>query len=203
MSDLSLPEKSANFAVSRTGIEFFGELSYEEWHAIGDQLIPMAKSIGFVIGDWLNYGSSRYGDKYTDALAMIQLELSTIQKYSYVANSVQTCVRTQDLPWEHHLIVAKIKEPEEQRRWLEIAVSDRMSTRRFRKSINAGRPLSPEEAKEDPTDRGWVTYLALINRLRRWWKQETDKLPLDKWDTERRRVLKHDFQVLADIHDQL
>ena len=58
--------ESTKFTVSRTGIEFHDELTFAEWNGIGIELVPMAKAIGFVVGDWLNYGEKRYGEKYIE-----------------------------------------------------------------------------------------------------------------------------------------
>jgi hypothetical protein len=78
-----------------------------------------------------------------------------------------------------------------------------LSVRRLRKSINFGRLATEEEVQGDPADRGYVTYLALLNRLRRWWKRETGKAPVDDWDDERREVLKRDFKFVAEIYETL
>ena len=57
------------FSITPTGIEFHQELSFDEWNALGQKLAPVGKSIGFIIGDWINYGAKRYGEKYEEALA--------------------------------------------------------------------------------------------------------------------------------------
>ena len=204
MLALTTPENtSQNFSIDPTGIEFHGELSFEEWSDIGDKVVPLAKSIGFVVGDWINYGEIRYGEKYVEALRDTKMTLETLKQFSYVARNIEKCRRLHVLDWSHHQAVAKIKDPEEQARWLSVAEKERMSVRRLRKSISAGRPLDADEIKEDPADRGYVTYLALLNRLRRWWKRETGKAPVEEWDEERREVLKRDFKLVQEIYESL
>jgi hypothetical protein len=204
MLALTTPEDtSPKFSVDPTGIEFHEELSFDEWSNIGAKVVPMAKTIGFVVGDWINYGESRYGEKYVEALRETKMTLETLKQFSYVARNIEKCRRLHVLDWSHHQVVAKIKNPDEQSRWLGIAENDRMSVRRLRRSINAGRPLDAEEIKDDPADRGYVTYLALLNRIRRWWAREIGKAPVEEWDEDRREGLKKDFKLILDIYNAL
>lgn len=194
---------SLNFIADKNGIQFNGELSYEEWNAIGEQIIPMAKSIGFMVGDWVNYGESRYGEKYKDAVRRSGLTKETLFQYAHVARRVQILERSKVLDFCHHIVLARLKDPEEQRHWIKIAEDEKMSVRRLKKSLNAGRIVTPEEMKEDPADRGYVTYLALLNRIRRWWARETQKAPVEDWDPERREGLKKDFKLINEIYESL
>ena len=57
---------------------------------------------------------------------------------------------------------------------------------------NFGRIATEEEVQGDPADRGYVTCLALLNRIRRWWARETGKAPVEEWDEDRRQGLKKD-----------
>ncbi len=193
------------YSITSTGIQFHEELTFDEWNAVGERIAPVARTFGFVVGDWINYGMNRYGDKYAEAMVATKLAYETLAVYSHVARCVQSLLRNKNLDFHHHKVVAKIKDPEEQRRWLELAESDCMSVKRLRKSINAGRALSPDEANQDndPSDRGHVTYLSSLNEIRRWWKRETDKAPVRKWDKERRSGLKEDFRFVVDIYEAL
>ncbi len=192
-----------NFTIDPTGINFTGELTFEEWHNLGLQLVPIAKSIGFIVGDWINYGESRYGEKYDEALKRTGLSYKTLQEYSYVARRVEMSVRTDNLDFHHHKLVAKCKDPEAQRKWLDTAVKENLSVARLRKSMNFGRVATEDEMEQDPADRGVVTHLALINRLIRWWKQTTENDPVNKWDPEQRANVKEDFKLVVDIYEAL
>lgn len=192
-----------NFVADKHGIQFNGELSFEEWNAIGDQIIPMAKSIGFMVGDWINYGEKRYGEKYKEAIRRSGLTKETLFQYSHVARRVQILERSKVLDFCHHIVLARLKTPEEQRYWVKVAEDEKMSVRRLKKSLNAGRIVTPEEMKPDPADSGYVTYLALLNRIRRWWARETEKAPVEEWDEDRRQGLKKDFRLILDIYEAL
>jgi hypothetical protein len=123
-------------------------------------------------------------------------------KWSIKQRLERLSCRQDKLGFEHHAIVAKLK-PDEQEHWLEMTKDHNLSVRRLRKSINFGRLATEEEVQGDPADRGHVTYLALLNRLRRWWSRETEKSPVDDWDDDRREGLKKDFKLILDIYEAL
>lgn len=198
-----IPAPSGKVTISPTGMQFHDELTFDEWREVGDAVIPAAKAIGFVVGDWLNYGAARYGEKYDEAIQSTGMSYSTLSGCSYVARNVKPCCRQQNLGFEHHAVVAKIKDEDKQREWLVLAAREGLSVARLRRSVNLGRVASDDEMQGDSSDRGYVTYLALLNRLRRWWKRETEKAPVEQWDQERRQVLKEDFAFVRDIYDAL
>ena len=191
------------FSITTTGIEFHEELSFDEWNGLGQKLAPLGKSIGFIIGDWINYGNGRYGEKYDEALKRTGMTYETLMNFSYVARKVEISLRNEILDFNHHYVVAKLKSPEEKQYWLDMARKHNLTVRRLRKSINFGRLATEEEVQGDPADRGYVTYLALLNRLRRWWKREVGKAPVDEWDEERREGLKRDFKLILEIYEAL
>jgi hypothetical protein len=191
------------FSITPTGIQFNEELSFEEWDDLGQKLAPIGKSIGFIIGDWINYGEKRWGNKYEDALERTGLAYQTLRNYAYVARKVDLSCRHDKLGFEHHYIVAKLKSEDDKRYWLSMAEEHNLGIRRLRKSINFGRLATEEEVQGDPADKGVVTHLALINRLIRWWKQTTSDDPVDQWDEEQRENVKKDFGRLLEIYEAL
>ncbi|MFN9820374.1 MAG: hypothetical protein ACK56K_06735 [Akkermansiaceae bacterium] len=204
MDTISVLEKNhAKFTLTPRGIEFHGDLSFDEWEKLGEKLGDTERSIGFMIGDWINYAENKWGEKYNEAIAATGLEYQTLLNYAYVARRVQISVRTENLPFYHHQVVAKLKDPEEQKHWLTQAEDHDLSYRRLQKSINFGRIATEEEVQGDPADRGYVTYLALLNRIRRWWARETQKAPVEEWDEDRREGLKKDFKLILDIYEAL
>lgn len=191
------------FSITPTGIRFNEELSFDEWDALGQKLAPLGRSIGFIIGDWINYGEARYGEKYERALERTGMTYTTLANFSYVARKVEISLRNEKLDFTQHYVVAKLKTDDEKRHWLKMAEKHKLSIRRLRKSINFGRLATEKEVQGDPADRGYVTYLALLNRIRRWWARETGKAPVEEWDEDRREVLKKDFKLVVEIYESL
>ena len=204
MHTLTEPQNGdSKFTMTPCGIEFHGDLSFEEWEQLGQKLGDAERSIGFMIGDWINYAETKWGEKYNEAIAATGLEYQTLRAYAYVAKKIDLLNRFNNLTFTHHFAVAKLKDPAERTHWLEMAEKHDLSVRSLQKSINFGRIATEEETEGDPADRGHVTYLALINRLLRWWKRETGKAPVDDWDEERREGLKRHFKLINDIYESL
>jgi hypothetical protein len=191
------------FSITPTGIEFHDNLSFDEWEALGQKLAPVGKSIGFIIGDWINYGEKHWGDKYDEAIRRTGMAYQTLRDFAYVARCVQLSFRNDKLDFTHHRVVAKLKDSDEQRHWLEMAEKHKLGIRRLRKSINFGRLATEQEVAGDPYDKPHTTYLSLLNKIRRWWQDQIEKAPVDDWDEERRRGLKEDFEFVKEIYEAL
>ncbi len=59
---------SSGFELTPTGLVISGNVTYEQWAGKLDQLRLMEGSIQWWIGDALNYGEQRYGEKYAQAV---------------------------------------------------------------------------------------------------------------------------------------
>jgi hypothetical protein len=188
------------FTVTTTGIEFLSDLSLEEWGDLGRGLVPVAKSMGFWLGDWINYGSKAYGTKYKEALEATGLAPKTLRNYACVARRVHPTLREPSLGHEHHAAVARL-ESQEQRYWLDLSKAHHLTVPRLRKSIQLGR-LVTEEEMEDGAGKP-TGHVALINRLVCWWQSETCKAPVEAWNVERRNAIKRDLERILEIYSQL
>ena len=197
----AIMNSNPKFTVTATGIEFSGDLSLAEWGDLGRTLIPLAKKTGFMLGDWINYGSKAYGTKYKEALEFNGLVPKTLRNYASVARRVHPTLREPSLGIEHHAAVARL-ESQEQKYWLDMAKEHNLTVPRLRKSIQAGR-LVTEEEMEDGAGNKQTNHVALINRLVRWLTSETCKAPVEEWDADRREAIKRDFQPLLEICGQL
>ena len=191
------------FSITPTGIQFNDDITEQEWAALGQQLGEIHNSMSFAIGDWINYANNRWGERYDEAMSITGLSYQTLALYSHVSRKVQFFTRVKNLDHSIHRTVAKLKDPDEQKYWLDLAQKKNLSVRRLIKSINFGRLATEEEVQGDPADKGVITHLALINRLIRWWKQTTADDPVDQWDVEQRENVKKDFKLILDIYEAL
>lgn len=51
-----------------TRLVFKKDLKYNEWESLGQVLKKAEKSVQWWLGDWLNYGEAKYGEKYSQVL---------------------------------------------------------------------------------------------------------------------------------------
>lgn len=212
---LALPSHS-KIQISTTGLDVLAPLSFEEWSQVASSLGNAARGIAFVIGDWLVYGEANFRkgpaasrvatDAYDAAILATGLDRSTLHNYAYVARRVARNRRNDALAWEHHKVVAKLPVAE-QRRWLALAAPKKnqraLSTMRLRKSILAGRVLTPEEMVADPADRGRKNHIPQINRLCAWWSDMKDSKWPQRATAEQVEALLCDFKWVMEIQDEL
>jgi hypothetical protein len=112
-----------------------GEMAYEEWLRVGGRLGVAGRSVGWWLGDWLRYGTARYGTKYTAALRVTGYDRQTLMNMVYVATRFEVSRRRENLSWSHHAELAGL-EVCEQERWLERAIADRFSVRELRLELS-------------------------------------------------------------------
>src|SRR5205807_3256064 len=127
--------------------------AHSVWVEQGRALAKANAARQFEIGDWLLAGEERLKKKaYAEAQKIFRYERSTLKLFAHVARNVPALVRTNDLPWEHHKLVARFK-PEIQKQLLDYAVkvngtpSSNMTVDCFRKHVNQQYPPTKKAAK--------------------------------------------------------
>lgn len=213
-----IPLPNSKVSISPVGMQVTHELSFHEWCELAPSIGQTARSIGFIIGDWLVYGQSLFGTEgfpekrvdsstYQLAIDATGLDVSTLQNYAYVSRSIPYSLRTERLSWEHHRIVAKLPEAEQQQ-WIDTCLAEenagrRMSTRRLRKSLNLGRVATDADLEPDPADKGIENHVPFVNRLVVWWKRMQANQFLSNATDEQRAAVKRDLEPLISIYEQL
>ena len=222
MSELAI--HNPKIALTPLGMDVSEPISYEEWCEIGARIGRAMRSAAFVIGDWLVYGQGRSAqatfwgeipaqDKierqiYDKAVELTGMDELTLANYAYVSRNVPRSLRNDQLSWEHHRRVARVKDDLEKTRWLKLAAENRIngkpvSTRRLSRSIEAGRLLTPAEMRPNEADQGTPNIHPHINgicaffgRLRRggWFETATP---------EKLAALKRDLQPVVDLYNEL
>ena len=205
-------------SISPVGMQISSELSFEEWSELATSIGQAARSIGFIIGDWLVYGQNLFGTEgfadrrvdsasYQLAINATGLDLSTLQNYAYVSRNMPFSLRSERLSWEHHRLVAKLPENEQQE-WIEACLAEedagrRMSTRRLRKSLNLGRIATQNDLEPDDSDKGIENHIPFVNRLVVWWKRMQADRFLAEASDEQREAIKRDLEPVITIYNQL
>lgn len=154
-----------SFVLTSTGLQIDNSATQDEWSKIGEILFRLEGSIQWLIGDWLAYGANfGYGDVKKLAIEMGR-EPGTFWEYAYVCRSVESWVRTQDLSYGHHKLVAPYT-PEEQQYYLQYATQGEekpLSVARFRAWIKEQRgdvnlPALPAEHQYDVAKLTYSVY---------------------------------------------
>jgi hypothetical protein len=97
-----------------------------EWLAAGMRLGAMGRANGWWIGDWIRYGLTRWGEKYSEAARVTGYDTHTLRNMAYVASRFDSSLRRDKLSWSHHAVLAPY-EPQKQQHWLDRCEEDRLS----------------------------------------------------------------------------
>jgi len=133
--------------ITKNSLKLSENLTFEEWQQIGKQLQLMHGSIGFWIGDWLNFGEKKYGETYTQAVEETGLEVQTLMNYKWVAGAIEISRRRDDLSFSCHHEIASAPQ-EQQDILLEKAVKENLSSREVRDIIKEIKKLPTPELPE-------------------------------------------------------
>lgn len=192
-----------NIEITPLGIRFAGEITREQWEALGHKLGTASRSIGFMIGDWINSDTEGLDadERYAEAIRLTGLDYKTLQMFSRVSRSVPLNKRIKSLTFEHHRWAAPLPPPERDH-WLRQADAKGMSARRLQRSIAAGRvlevgELSGKSAHKIETVHPFVNRtVSLFSRMKRsgWLKRQT---------AAQLRNLRADLDPVCALRDEL
>lgn len=90
------------------GVKIAEETPLEEVLRIMDWATAMNDHIGFMIGDIINFGETKWGAKYHQALKQTGRAKSTLVAYASVARRIPAARRKAALSFSHHREIAKL-----------------------------------------------------------------------------------------------
>ena len=108
------------FVVTPMGLVINGAPTFDEWTGFGRNARLAERAIHWAIGDWLNYGERRWGEKYAQAIDESGFEYQTLNADKWLAAKIEFMRRRINLSWSHHREVGALK-PDEQDMWLDRA----------------------------------------------------------------------------------
>jgi hypothetical protein len=121
------------------------DLGHSDWLATGRRLGAIGRCSQWWIGDWVRYGTSRWGEKYAEAARVTGYDVASLRNMAWVASRFDLSLRNDKLTWSHHVLLAPL-EPEEQQQWLQRASEERLSVADLRLELrglrNGGRKSS-------------------------------------------------------------
>lgn len=124
------------------------ELDPHQWAVAGRRLGVVGRSIQWLLGDWLSYGNSRFGERYARASQITGYDPQTLMNMVYVASRFPISRRREQLSWSHHETLAAL-EAGEQDRWLDTAIEYHWSVSDLRTMLRTSRREAPLVADRD------------------------------------------------------
>lgn len=109
-----------------------------EWIIQGRRLGSIGRAVSWWIGDWVNYGNTRFGEKYSRAARITGYDVQSLMNMAYVAARFSCARRRETLSWSHHAEVAGL-EADAQEMWLSRAEKTRLSVHGLREELRTWR----------------------------------------------------------------
>ena len=126
--------RTNNLVAHDTVVDLTGEPSFEEWMEFGLKLMAAEKYVQWYLGWWWNNKHDKWGRKPEDFIEKCEYKRHTLEDYGSVYNRVKPSVRTEDLHFNHHRIVASLPPPK-QKVYLKKAKDENLSVAALRKVI--------------------------------------------------------------------
>lgn len=126
------------------------ELDSQEWVLAGRRLGAIGRGSQWWVGDWIRYGTARWGEKYVDAARITNYDVQTLRNLAYVASRFDLSLRRDNLTWSHHALLAALS-TEEQQHWLDHASSGKLSVADLRVELRTSRSAAERPAADDLT----------------------------------------------------
>ncbi|WP_250031727.1 LmbU family transcriptional regulator [Paractinoplanes maris] len=163
--------------VTQVGLQMDPGLTMERWMNAGRRIAEVASSSSWCLGDWINYGETRYADRYRECINAVGLDYQTIRNYAWVARKIEIHRRRANLSFQHHAEVASMPH-ERQDYWLGRAEAEGWSRTRLRQSIREARNGEQEASQKVVLPRLAADHI----RLERWRQAaEHSSVTLQEW----------------------
>ncbi len=140
-------------SLSRVAWSHPEEMEYPQWLAAGHRLGVIGRGSQWWIGDWLLFGTAKFGERYVEASKVTGYDIKSLRNMRYVSSRFDPSLRRDDLNWSHHALLAAL-DAGEQRYWLERAVADRLSVDDLRGELRAAArgEYAPADEEQGPED---------------------------------------------------
>lgn len=127
---------NGHFTITSVGLRISGNPNFDDWCEFTEKLQILEGATQWSIGDSLNYGESRWGEKYAQAVEEGPLKHGTLRNYAWVAARIDLSLRSDKLTFAHHQEIATDDYTNEQRKELiAIAVCNKLSVAQFKKYL--------------------------------------------------------------------
>jgi|ERR1019366_686077 hypothetical protein len=134
------PAQAAGLSVARSRVAWTPgrDLGIVEWSAIGRRFGEIGRCSQWWLGDWIHYGNSRFGERYSRAVKLTGYDAQSLMNMVHVASRFGIYRRRENLSWSHHATLAAL-DIDSQEHWLTRAAAERMSVADLRVELRGRR----------------------------------------------------------------
>lgn len=124
--------------ITRVGWTPLLDIGLEEWSAVGRRFGEIGRCSQWWLGDWINYGNAKFGERYSRAVKLTGYDVQSLMNMVYVASRFDISRRREKLSWSHHAALASL-DLDAQERWLDRAIAERLSVADLRVEARSAR----------------------------------------------------------------
>lgn len=154
MSDVAIIEPTSHAQITPVGVTFDDGLTIDEWTELGERLERHDRGLRWIVGDWLVFGSERFGARAAVIADSLSLATGSVANAASVCRRVPHERRRPELSFSHHEEVAHLDEAG-QVRMLDVAIAEGLSKSVLRQLVQeedrARRDLD-RPVKDEPVD---------------------------------------------------
>lgn len=145
MNELTIQENNEiiahGFRLHKSGLEAIGNPTYDQWELCGKFIRQAEGAVHFWIGDWLNYGESKWGQMYSQAMEETGYSYDTLKQDKWIAGKIDLCDRSHNLGIAHAKEIASLPE-EEKKFWAEELKKEAIPVRELKEKIKEKKKAS-------------------------------------------------------------
>jgi hypothetical protein len=123
------------------------DMDYRSWVREGGRIGSLARGSAWWLGDWLHYGTEKWGERYAKAAKITGYDPKTLRNMRYVASRFDPSLRRDNLTWSHHALLAAL-DADQQAYWLDRAAGENFSVEDLRTELRHAQKRHGQD--EDP-----------------------------------------------------
>src|SRR5215203_5133370 len=131
---------------TETGWQPERDVTFESWERGLGRLLHGEKlrreqldTLRWALGDWINYGEKRYGEKYAQAIEGMHYEPGTLANIAWITRNIPRDQRKADVPFFSHAPVASVDDPVARQSVLDTAARDKLTRHEIAQEADAAK----------------------------------------------------------------
>jgi hypothetical protein len=179
-------------------------LTIKRWSEALRWMKTLDEHMDFVKADLMRFGYEKFGEEKVNAVAeQLELDLNEWSRAGAIA-LLGDLPRLPELSTEHLFVLAHSTFTEPERlQWSQTAAREKLTAAELAESIKAGKVVRSEAGTGGGRtgQAGFLSLQGLMFKAGRWWKQVTEKEPVEKWTKQRKQDFIAEVKPLVEAYE--
>ncbi len=129
------------------GLQLPDVTTIEDWARIGDRVRLVGRSMGWIVGDWLNFGEDHFGEDYAQYAENCGYDPGVLSTYQTVAKRFAPEQRHPDVSFSHYRLLVRFTDAKVAK-WIDKILDGKLSVSQLRDLIAEKEAAGEEEEAE-------------------------------------------------------